>query len=122
MESHHTLIIDTAHPTARVLLVKDGSIIAKREWENTPKVGTELLIYIDEILKEVEIGKENLKRIAVHTGPGSFGLVRTGITTATLLTQAAGAELVGIVGDTEEELLAHAQAGTPTQTIKPRYE
>lgn len=89
-----TLIIDTAHPTARVILVDNETVLATREWANTPKVGTDVLIYIEELLKDTRVEKTSLARIAVHAGPGSYGLVRTGIVTATILSQAVGAELL----------------------------
>ncbi len=115
------LIIDTAHPTARVLLIDDTSVLAKREWENTPKVGTDLLVYIEEVLEEAGKEKTDITRVAVHAGPGSYGLVRTGIVTATVLAQAMGAELVAVGGDSEEEMIQSARSGEKTDSIEPKY-
>ena len=88
------LIIDTVHPTGGVILADSEKTLATREWPNTPKVGTDLLTYIEEVLQEVGVEKTSLARIAVHSGPGSYGLVRTGIVTATILAQSIGAELL----------------------------
>lgn len=116
-----TLIIDTAHPIARIILADDQKILAIREWQNTPKVGTGLLVYIDELLKECGFAKTDLARIAVHSGPGSYGLVRTGIVTGTILAQAVGAELVGVEGETVDELLENARKASPVTSVAPKY-
>ncbi len=115
------LIIDTAHPTARVVLADDEKVLASREWANTPKVGTDLLIYIEEILAEDGVEKMSLTRIAVHSGSGSYGLVRTGIVTGTILAQAVGAELVGIQGETVDELVESAKKSNPIDSIEAKY-
>lgn len=121
MKNSLILIIDTAHPTARIILVDDEKILGTREWVNTPKVGTDLLVYSDELLKECECVKSSLTRIAVHTGPGSYGLVRTGIITATMLAQALGAQMVEVNGETAEELVETAQKAIPTAFLEARY-
>lgn len=115
------LIIDTAHPTARVILANDEKILGVREWENTPKLGTDLLIHIDELLQECECGKSNITRIAVHPGPGSYGLVRTGIVTATIFVQSVGAELVAVQGETMEELVESARTAKPIASLEQKY-
>lgn len=121
MKNSLILIIDTAHPTARVVLADDEKVLAAREWANTPKVGTDLLVYIDEVLQETGIEKTGLTRIGVHPGPGSYGLVRTGIVTATILAQAIGAELVETEGESAEELVEHARRAMPVVSIEARY-
>ena len=99
MKENLTLIIDTAHPTARVVIIDEKKVLGSREFTNTPKVGTDLLVYIEELLKELEIDKKSLTKVAVHAGPGSYGLVRTGIVTATILAQSVGAEFVEVTGE-----------------------
>ena len=115
------LIIDTAHPTARIFLADEEKMIVKREWENTPKVGTDLLLYIDEALREVGKEKTDITRIAVHAGPGSYGLVRTGIVTGTVLAQALEAQLVEVIGDSDDELIKSARTGEIVESIEPKY-
>ncbi|MDA1169497.1 MAG: hypothetical protein O3A36_04115, partial [bacterium] len=83
MKDTFILIIDTAHPIARIVLFDDEKVLGSREWDNTPKVGTDLLVYIEELLQELTLDKASIARIGVHAGPGSYGLVRTGIVTAT---------------------------------------
>lgn len=116
-----TLSIDTAHPTARIILADGEAVVAFREWQNTPTVGTDLLIYIDEVLHEAGVDKKGLQRIAVHPGPGSYGLVRTGIGTATMLAQAIGAELVETQGETVDELVEHTRKASPVASIEAKY-
>src|SRR3990167_10088336 len=119
--SHLILITDTAHPTARVIVADEKQILGSREFTNTPKVGTDLLIYIDELLQELKLDKTSLTRIGVHAGPGSYGLVRTGIVTATVLGQAVGAEIVAVSGDTEEEVVASARTAEKVDAVEPKY-
>ncbi len=120
-KSQVILIIDTAHPTARGILADDEKILASREWVNTPKVGTEVLVYIEEVLQEAGFEKTSITRIGVHPGPGSYGLVRTGIVTATILAQAVGAELVEVEGETVEELVDNSRKAIPVSSITARY-
>lgn len=117
----YILIVDTAHPVARVILVDDEKTMAIREWPNTPKVGTDLLASIEEVLQEANIEKTSITRIAVHSGPGSYGLVRTGIVTGTLLAQAIGAQLVEAQGETVDEIVENVRDATPVTSTKPKY-
>lgn len=116
-----TLIIDTAHPTARIILCDASAIFGSREWENTPKVGTDLLLYIDEVLQEADKEKADIMRVAVHAGPGSYGVLRSGITTATILAQALGAELAETQGETVEEMVEHARGTEAVVAVSVRY-
>ena len=115
------LIIDTAHPTARIIFADGETILGKREWENTPKVGTDLLMNIEELLEELGKQKADITRVAVHAGPGSYGLVRTGIVTATILAQAIGSELVAVSGDTVQEVVLSARTGEKVDAVEPKY-
>lgn len=115
------LIIDTTHPTARVMLVDDEKTLGIREWTNTPKVGTDLLMYIDELLHECGFEQSDITRVAVHSGPGSYGLVRTGIVTATILAQAIEAQLVEAQGETTDELIENARKASPVVSIEAKY-
>lgn len=99
MKDALALIIDTAHPTAAVFVTDGKKVLGKKEWANTPKAGTDLLVRIEELLKELKIDKTSITKIAVHVGPGSYGLVRTGIVTATILAQTIGAEILEIAGE-----------------------
>lgn len=114
-------IIDTAHPTAQVILADDEKILGTREWENTPHVGTDLLMYIEDLLKGMGVDKSGISRVAVHPGPGSYGLVRTGIVTATIFAQSVGAELVEVQGESVEELVMSARSGKPTASLEQKH-
>ena len=115
------LIIDTAHPTARIIIADEKTILGKREWENTPKVGTDLLTHIEELLQELGKQKADVTRVAVHAGPGSYGLVRTGIVTATILAQSLNAELAAVSGDAEEDVVNSARAAEKVDAVEPKY-
>ncbi|MCE9643151.1 MAG: hypothetical protein K8Q97_02370 [Candidatus Andersenbacteria bacterium] len=115
------LIIDTAHPRARIICADDTTVLGKREWENTPKVGTDLLVHIGGLLEELGKQKTDITRVAVHAGPGSYGLVRTGIVTTTILAQAIGAELAVVSGDSEEDVVKSARTGEKVDAVEPKY-
>lgn len=119
--AYMTLIIDTAHPTARIILVEGDTVAGVREWANTPRVGVELLIYIQEVLDEAGLEMASVTRIAVHAGPGSYALLRTGIVSATILAQTLGAQLVGISGDTVDEYVENSRLASPVASIEVKY-
>lgn len=121
MNTSLLLIIDTAHPTARVTLADNASVLAMREWVNTPQVGTDLLLCIQEVFQGVGQKVDHISRIGVHAGPGSYGLVRMGIVTATLLAQASGAELVSISEEGRDEAVEEARKLPPVSIIEPKY-
>lgn len=120
-ETNFILIIDTAHPTAAVFVADDKQVLGKKEWANTPKVGTDLLVCIEELLQELKIDKTSLTRIGVHAGPGSYGLVRSGIVTATILAQAISAELVEVTGETEDALVESARTAEAVVAVEAKY-
>lgn len=73
-----------------------------------PGHATRLLPLAVELLGDAGIGWEELDRIAVGTGPGTFTGLRIGIATARALARGAGIPLVGI--STLQSLAAAAQA------------
>ena len=68
---------------------------------------------IEKLLASERIAFDDIERIAVNTGPGSFGGIRAGIATARALSQATTIPLIGI---SQMELLAtcanhHSKSG-----------
>ena len=61
-----------------------------------PGHATRLLGLVEEALADAGLAPEELDRIAVGVGPGSFTGLRIGVATARALAQATGAELVGV--------------------------
>jgi len=76
------LAIESAIAGGSISLLRDGAEIAN--WTGTSNVSKaeELLVNIDELLRNNNIAKNNIGLIAVSAGPGSFTGIRIGIATA----------------------------------------
>jgi len=111
------LIIDTSRPTIWVALVRDGQMVAEKEWPGDPALGVALLQAIDEVTSR----QGPVTRVAVHRGPGHFMALRTGIVTAQLLAWASGAELVEVTGDDRAALIRQAAEASPVSAPTPTY-
>ncbi|MBX2827299.1 MAG: tRNA (adenosine(37)-N6)-threonylcarbamoyltransferase complex dimerization subunit type 1 TsaB [Flavobacteriaceae bacterium] len=77
------LCIETATTNCSVALSVNGSVCSLRE-DNTKGYShaEKLHVFIDEVLKEAEISKNNLDAIAVSKGPGSYTGLRIGVSAA----------------------------------------
>ena len=117
----YSLIIDTAHPTAGLALVEDNHIIDQDMWPNTPRVSRDLLQRIDRMVKKYNLPLSRIGRIAVHRGPGSYSLLRSGATVASLLSYATGSELVQVDGETVEEMVRQAKTAKPQKRLTIQY-
>jgi tRNA threonylcarbamoyladenosine biosynthesis protein TsaB len=104
--------LDTA-TTATVagVLRLDGSVVEVRD-DPAPGVrpghANRLLAAAEEALQRAGVGWEEVERLAVGVGPGSFTGLRIGIATARALAQARGLPLVGV---SSLEALAHGAGG-----------
>ena len=92
--------LDTATPATAVgLLRADGVAFEGRHDPATgerPGHATRLLGLVDEVLSAAETPLDEVDRIAVGVGPGSFTGLRIGVATARALAQGTGAELAGV--------------------------
>ena len=120
-----TLLIDTSKREARVALIRDGAVFDSREWpfdfaQGKDRVG-ELLRNIDGVLKDNNLSLDDIKRIAVHAGPGHFSALRSGIVTATMLAEAKNVELVSLKGNDMAALVNEAIENNPVDIVEPLY-
>lgn len=106
---------DTATPaTAAALLRADGRAFEARHDPapgERPGHAALLLGLLEQVLADAERGWEDVERIAVGTGPGTFTGLRIGVATARALAQARGLPLVGV--STLRALAAGAQEAMP---------
>ena len=92
---------DTATPATTVALAQ-GDTYVRIEARNDPEPGerpghaTRLLPLIAEVMERAGVGWEELDRLAVGVGPGSFTGLRIGLATARSLAQSRGLPLVGV--------------------------
>ena len=94
------LALDTATPSTVVgLLPAPGDPVEARHDPSPgerPGHAAVLLALVAQVLDEADRGWEEVDRIGVGTGPGSFTGLRIGVASARALAQASGAALVGV--------------------------
>ena len=97
-----TLAFDTATDVATVAVVRDGVAVAERRSR-----AARVLQEIDAALEAAEASREDISRLAVGTGPGSYTGLRMGLVTARALSFALGVPAAGV------STLAALAAGSP---------
>ena len=94
------LAFDTAMAACSVAVIdadRDGCTLLADHQEARPRGHAEVLVpLIGEVMERAGTSFDDLDRIAVTTGPGTFTGVRIGIATARGLALASGVPLVGI--------------------------
>ena len=98
--------IDTAGDAASLALLRGDEVIAERAWHVESTMSRELLANIEALLADAGVVRTDIASIAVATGPGTYGALRTGIATAQGLALALDVPLAG-VGRLEAEAALH---------------
>ena len=90
------LAIETATLVSSVAVATADTLLAEITLQ-TKKTHSELLMpHIDKILNMAEVGKADIKAVAVSVGPGSFTGLRIGLATAKTLAYALKVPLIGV--------------------------
>ncbi len=76
------LNIETSTTICSVNIARKGEVIAMRETKEDKSHAAKTTIYIDEMLKELNIEIKNIDAVAVSKGPGSYTGLRIGVSTA----------------------------------------
>ena len=87
----YSLGINTASSHTTLILLRDSEIIAAEYWKSANDEAEKLMPTIQNMLSEISY--EEIKRIYVVKGPGSFTGLRVGVTVANTLAYLTGAEL-----------------------------
>jgi tRNA threonylcarbamoyladenosine biosynthesis protein TsaB len=94
------LAFDTATPATAVALSGVGDVVFTARHDprpgERPAHATRLLPLVARVLERAEIGWEDVDRIAVGVGPGTFTGLRIGIATARALARARSLPLIGV--------------------------
>lgn len=91
-----SLGIDTSNQGLGVALVADGTIVANALGEKSKNHSVTLMPKIEELIKASQWTPQELDRIVVAAGPGSYTGLRIGVTTAKTLAWTLGIDLVAV--------------------------
>ena len=92
----HILNIETATSICSVALTKNNELLSLRESDDKNSHSSKLTLFIDEVIKEVDINYTDLDAIAVSKGPGSYTGLRIGVSTAKGLCYALDKPLISV--------------------------
>ena len=102
------LNIETATTNCSVSLSKKGkTLILKEDYDKNYSHAERLHVYIDAVLNEASISKNDINAIAVSKGPGSYTGLRIGVSAAKGLCFALSKPLISV--PTLEALAHHDQ-------------
>ncbi len=110
------LSIDTTSGLASIALTNEGRLIAEQTWECGRDQSRQLLPAIDALLTSRGLSKDDLRAIFICIGPGTYGGVRVGVSTAKGLSFGLELPLVG-VGRLEVDAYAFASHGGPVVAV-----
>lgn len=77
----------------------DGRFAARHEWAGGQNQSEKLIAKIEELLAGQKITKNDLRKIVVVTGPGSYTGQRVGVATANALAYGLDLPIAGITND-----------------------
>lgn len=90
------LAIDTSNHPMSVALVEDGEMLATTTLNMVRNHSIYLMPTIDQLFKLVKWQPTDLDRVVVAQGPGSYTGIRIAVTTAKVLADTLGVDLVGV--------------------------
>ncbi|MFV0559519.1 MAG: tRNA (adenosine(37)-N6)-threonylcarbamoyltransferase complex dimerization subunit type 1 TsaB [Enterococcus sp.] len=91
-----TLGIDTANQTMAIGLIEENVVLGQIQTNIKRNHSITLMPAIDQLFSDVQKVPEDIDRIAVSQGPGSYTGLRIGVTTAKTLAYTLKKELVGV--------------------------
>ncbi|SCC01142.1 tRNA (adenosine(37)-N6)-threonylcarbamoyltransferase complex dimerization subunit type 1 TsaB [Weissella bombi] len=91
-----TIAFDTSNQPLSVALFEDDQLIDQRETNVQRNHSTQLLPFIDELVRQANWTPQDLDNVIVSQGPGSYTGLRIAVTTAKTLAFTLGLTLTGI--------------------------
>jgi len=91
-----TLVIDTSTNILGVAILNDTELIGQKVTKVNQDHSSRLMPAIVELMKDINIKPENLEKIIVGEGPGSYTGIRIGVTVAKSLAWALDIPVVGV--------------------------
>jgi tRNA threonylcarbamoyl adenosine modification protein YeaZ len=90
------LALDTSTPAVTVALHDGGTVVAEESAVDRRRHGELLAVFIDNALRSIGAGRQDLTAIAVGTGPGPYTGLRAGLVTARVLASALAIRIDGV--------------------------
>jgi len=90
------LCLETATPSCSVALIHNGEVLACEEDSKGQNHSEKITLFIDSVMKKVNISYRDLDAVAVSMGPGSYTGLRIGVSTAKGLCYAASKPLIAV--------------------------
>lgn len=90
------LAIDTSNQVLGVAILSDGQIMGEIITNIKKNQTSRLMPAIHQLMKDIEMNPDQLNKIVVASGPGSYTGVRIGVTTAKSLAWALSIPVVGV--------------------------
>jgi tRNA threonylcarbamoyladenosine biosynthesis protein TsaB len=100
----YLLSIDTATNSGGVAIARNSEVIGLAMLKTPLRYSENIIHYIDFLLHQLELDRDEIDCLVVTTGPGSFTGLRIGIATAKGMCQGLGRPVIGI---STLEALAH---------------
>lgn len=94
-----TLCIRTDKPESEIYVYEDGQELAREVWQAHRQLGVTIHRKIDELLISSGRSLEDVQKIVVFSGPGSFTGLRIGVSVANAIARGLGVSVVGATGD-----------------------
>lgn len=91
-----TLMIDTSNRPLSVAINEDGRMVAEINTTVKKTHSATIMVHINHLFEASGYKREDIDRIIVARGPGSYTGVRIGVTIAKTLAQALGVELYSV--------------------------
>ena len=91
-----TLFIDTSSSDVSIAILKSNQILSSVNKTIPNEHSKYVVSFIDKLLKELSLTPDDIKRIMVVTGPGSFTGVRIGITIAKVYAYLKNIDVIGV--------------------------
>ncbi|RKQ28324.1 tRNA (adenosine(37)-N6)-threonylcarbamoyltransferase complex dimerization subunit type 1 TsaB [Oceanobacillus halophilus] len=92
----YVLTIDTSNQVMGVAILKDDVVIGEIVTNIAKNHSVRLMPAIEQLMQEVSLTPDQLNRIVVAKGPGSYTGVRIGLSTAKSMAWALGIPVVGV--------------------------
>src|SRR5699024_4178053 len=100
------LAMDTSNQALGVAILKDEEIIGEMVTNIAKNHSVRLMPAIDQLMKEVNLSPDVIDKLVVPKGPGSYIVIRIGLSTAKSLSWALNIHITGV-----SSLEAHACQG-----------